>query len=271
MKSLPVLIALVVAMSTVQPAMAGQIVAVPSAEAGTIALAMIKAMPGDTVLVANGVYPGGVMLKSDVVLKSASVFGAALDGGGKGAVVTMGSNASLCGFEIRNGTIGILSSHGGNAVLSCRITGNRESGIMCVGNVPRIEDNVIVFNGGSGIQGWNLSATSETVNHNTIAYNMNNGVALGGNSNMILECNIIAFNQNEAVKSLDPTKTSMTNNDFYKNGRAPSTQPSNNFSLDPNFTAPRSGFDFSLAPDSPLKSTMSGMNVSIGARSPNNK
>ncbi|HMD69223.1 MAG TPA: right-handed parallel beta-helix repeat-containing protein [Chitinivibrionales bacterium] len=249
-------------------AMAGQLVAVPSAGAGTIALAMIKAMAGDTVLVANGAYTGSVMLKSEVVLKSASAFGAALDGGGKGAVVTMGSNATLCGFEIRNGTIGILSSHGGNAILSCRITNNRESGIMCVGNAPRIEDDVIVFNGGSGIQGWNLSAINAAVNHNTIAYNMNNGVALGGNSNMILECNIIAFNQNEAVKTLDLSKMSMTNNDFFKNGRTPNAQSSNNFSLDPKFTAPREGFDFSLAADSPLASTMSGANVSIGARFP---
>jgi hypothetical protein len=247
------------------PAAAGRIVSVPSTEARTIALAMIAAKAGDTVLVAGGTYLGEIMVKADVVLKSASLLGAALDGGGKGTVVTLGGNATLCGFQIRNGTIGISSKSGGNAILMCRVTGNRESGILCVGNIPSIQDNVIVFNGGSGIQGWNLSSTSAAINRNTIAFNMNNGISLGGNSLVVLESNIIAFNQNEAVKIVENVRTSMANNDFFKNGRTPSAQPSKNYSLDPHFTAPRGKLDFSLAADSPLKSLISSINSEIGA------
>jgi hypothetical protein len=248
------------------PSLAGQVISVPSKDASTIALAMIKAKAFDTVLVAKGVYLGQVMVKPDVVLKAASLLGAALDGGGRGTVVTMGGNATLCGFEVRNGTIGVSSRSGGNAIILCRIVENRQSGILCIGTIPRIENNVIVYNHGSGIQGWNLSATSAAINHNTIAYNMNNGVSLGGNSNVVMECNIVAFNGNESVKIFDGVKTSMTNNDFFKNGGKPSAQASINYSADPKFVAPRDKLDFSLQADSPLKSLFSTLNAEIGAR-----
>jgi hypothetical protein len=247
------------------PCFAGQVVTVPSADAATIALAMIKAKAFDTVLVANGVYTGPVLVKADVVFKSQSQFGAVLDGGGKGAAVTLGGNATVCGFEIRNGAIGVSSSRPGNAIVKCRITQNRQSGIICVGDVPLIQDNLIVFNKGSGIQGWNLTSTSASINHNTIAYNLNNGIALGGTSNAIIEKNIIAFNESAGVKTMEQVRTSMAGNNFYKNGIMPSSLPPNNFAADPKFTAPKDKLDFSLQADSPLKSLLSN-NEEIGAR-----
>ena len=93
--------------------------------------------------------------------------------------------ATIYGFELRNATIGITSQTWENAMVRCRITGMRESGITCVGHLPKIEDNIIVFNKGSGIQGWDLQAIAGTIassiNHNTIAFNGNNGIALEGN------------------------------------------------------------------------------------------
>ena len=257
--------ALLAATVLAAPLCAGQVVSVPSAEAATIALAMIKAKAFDTVLVANGVYSGQVMVKADVVLKAQSQFGAALDGGGKGAAVTLGGNATVCGFEIRNGAIGVSSSRAGNAIVKCRITQNRQSGIICVGDVPLIQDNLIVFNKGSGIQGWNLTSTAASINHNTIAYNQNNGIALGGMSSVIIEKNVIAFNESAGVKAMDQVKTSMSGNDFYKNGITPSSLPAGNYTADPKFTAPKDKLDFSLQADSPLKSLLAN-NEEIGAR-----
>lgn len=248
------------------PSIAGQVITVPSNEARNIPLAMIAAKPGDTVLVAQGVYGGEVLVKPDVILKSASLLGAVLDGGGRGTVVKLGANSEVMGFEIRHGAIGIESKSGGGAIRLCRVTGNVESGILCVGNIPRIEDNVIVYNTGSGIQGWNLVSTSASVNHNTVAYNLNNGMAFGGNSNVVLESNIVAFNRNEAVKTADHVRTSLTNNDCYGNGRNLSAEETNNLSVDPKFAASRKKLDFSLMPDSPLQKGLSGTNVSIGAR-----
>jgi nitrous oxidase accessory protein NosD len=255
------------ALGLVTSLFAGQLVSVPSAEASTIALAMIKAKAFDTVLVANGVYTGPVMVKADVVLKAQSQFGAVLDGGGKGATVTLGGNATVCGFEVKNGAIGVSSSRAGNAIVKCRITQNRQSGIICVGDVPLIQDNIIVFNKGSGIQGWNLTSTSASINHNTIAYNQNNGIALGGASNVIIEKNIIAFNESAGVKAMEPVKTSMSGNDFYKNGIAPPSLSADNYAADPKFTAPRDNLDFSLQADSPLKSLLPNTEE-IGARAP---
>jgi hypothetical protein len=245
---------------------AGQSISVPSKEARTIPLAMIAAKPGDTVIVANGVYGGEILVKPDVILKSASLLGAILDGGNRGTVVTLGANSEIMGFEVRCGAIGIESKSGGGAIRLCRVTGNVECGILCVGNIPRIEDNAIVYNAGSGIQGWNLVSTSASVNHNTIAYNLNNGIAIGGNSNVVLEFNIIVFNGNLAVKTTDRVRTSLANNDFYGNGRNPSIDGADNLSVDPKFSAPRNKLDFSLMPDSPLQKSFSGATISIGAR-----
>jgi hypothetical protein len=264
-RSLYAILALIAAIGPAVPLLAGQVVPVPSAEGSTIALAMIKAKAYDTVLVANGVYTGSVMVKADVVLKAQSQFGAVLDGGGKGATVTLGGNATVCGFEVKNGAIGVSSSRVGNAIVKCRITQNRQSGIICVGDVPLIQDNIIVFNKGSGIQGWNLTSTSASINHNTIAYNQNNGIALGGASNVIIEKNIIAFNDNAGVKAMEPVKTSMSSNNIYKNGIAPPSLPADNYSADPKFTAPKDKLDFSLQADSPLKSLLAN-NEEIGAR-----
>jgi len=263
-RSARAVIVLLAAGALAAPLSAGQVIMVPSADASTIALAMIKAKASDTVVVANGVYTGAVMVKADVVLRAQKQFQAVLDGGGKGAAVTLGGNATVCGFEIRNGAVGVSSSRPGNAIVKCRITGNLQSGVICVGDVPLIQDNLIVYNKGSGIQGWNLSSTSSTVNHNTIAYNQNNGIAVGGASNVVIEKNIIAFNQNAGVKAMDRVKTSQTGNDVYQNG-ASGNLPPDNFTADPKFTAPRDKLDFSLQADSPLKRLLAN-NEEIGAR-----
>jgi hypothetical protein len=131
--------------------------------------------------------------------------------------------------------------------------------------VPLIQDNIIVFNKGSGIQGWNLTSTAASINHNTIAYNLNNGIAVGGASNVIIEKNIVAFNENAGVKTMEPVKTSMSGNNFYKNGIAPPSLPPDNYAADPKFTAPKDKLDFSLQADSPLKSLLAN-NEEIGAR-----
>lgn len=68
----------------------------------------------------------------------------------------MGNGSSIKGFEIKNGTIGVFSTAAGVKISQCRIVFNQQTGIMCVGNLPTIEDNVIVYNNGSGIQGWDV-------------------------------------------------------------------------------------------------------------------
>jgi nitrous oxidase accessory protein NosD len=230
---------------------AAQPLVVPSEANPTIAKAIAAARTGDTIIVENGVYNQNIRVKSGVMLKARAQFKAILDGGGKGNVVTLQDGAGICGFEIRMGTIGVQSSGLDNAILNCRITGMSESGISCTGQLPRIEDNVIVYNKGSGIQGWNLQPTATSITHNTIAYNANNGIGIGGNSKVTIDHNIIAFNQRLGIKISDEsTPTAIRNNVFFQNGSMPYIKLEGNSICDPRFVEPKK-MQFSLQPDSP--------------------
>jgi hypothetical protein len=210
----------------------------------TITAAMMEAKQGDTILVDEGIYNEHLYVSPDVNLVSRKLFKAVVDGRGKGTVITLGNNTSLSGFEVRNGTIGVFSTASGVMVTKCRIAYNQQSGIMCVGNLPIIEDNIVVYNQGSGIQGWDVRTTTSTINHNTLAYNGNHGLSLGGNSSIVLENNIIAFNSQFGIKpSEESVRIQMINNNFYQNARFTDVLPSDNFAFNPMFIdAPKLNF-----------------------------
>ncbi len=224
-------------------------ISVPSRGVHTIGEAMIKAKAGDTVYTENGVYHERVFVKSGVALVSRIVYGAKLDGMGRGTVVTMGKNSSLSGFVVRNGTIGVFSNGAGNVIEKCRIINNWQTGIITVRHLPKIEDNVIAFNRASGIQGWDVRSTVASINHNTIAYNANHGIAMGGKSNIIVENNVVAYNERYGLKISEDSKDSeITKNNFYKNLTSWAKTPEGNYQFDPAFMAPRSKLDFKPDP-----------------------
>ncbi len=224
---------------------------VPSSVHSTIAKALFAAKSGDTVIAENGVFAEKIQIKPGVFLKARSQFKSILDGKGKGNVVTLGGGAGICGFEIRSGTIGVISNTIDNVITHCRITGMTESGISCSGQLPQIEDNIIVYNKGSGIQGWNLQPTSVSINHNTIAFNANNGVAFGGNSTVNLDNNIIAHNQRLGFKTNDETVVLHLNkNVFFENGSMSYIiKLDGNFTCDPKFVEPKK-MQFAMQADS---------------------
>ncbi|MFP4162387.1 MAG: right-handed parallel beta-helix repeat-containing protein [Chitinispirillaceae bacterium] len=226
------------------------VINVPSNEASTISEAMVKVRMGDTVYAAPGVYKERVVMAPGVALISKSLFEAVIDGMGKGTVVEMSKNSTISGFEIRNGTIGIFSSSSGNEISQCRIVRNWQTGIITVRHLPKIQDNIIAFNRASGIQGWDVRSTSASINHNSIVYNGNHGVALGGSSEIIIENNVIAFNERFGLKILkEEEKIQVANNNFYKNLFSPTKPvPSGNFSFDPAFIAPRTNLNFMSDP-----------------------
>jgi len=247
------------------PAFARTIV-VPSSEAKSIGAAMAIARPGDTVKVKDGVYrETGIFVAPGILFIAENLFKAVLDGRGKGTIVSMGSGATISGFEIRNGTIGVLSESAQTVIRQCRIIHHRQSGVMCVGTLPKMEDNFIVYNKGSGIQGWDVRTTSGSINHNTIAYNANHGIALGGNTSITVENNIIAFNDQFGVKPAEETvRVELINNNFYQNARISSNLPSDNISTDPLFADPKR-LDFNLMKES-RSIGMGTDNQNLGAR-----
>jgi hypothetical protein len=227
------------------------VIVVPSPQAKSIGVAMANARPGDTVRVKDGVYrEKNIIVSPGVVFTAENLFKAVLDGGGRGTIVTMSNASEISGFEVRGGTIGVFSTSAQTAIRRCRITHNVQSGIMCVGALPRMEDNFIVFNKGSGVQGWDVRTTSGSINHNTIAFNANHGISLGGNTSITVENNIIAFNDQFGVKPSEETvRVLLVNNNFYQNARISSNLPSDNISADPLFVDAKR-FNFNLMKES---------------------
>ena len=179
---------------------------------------MINASSGDTIWLEAGTYKEHVIVKSGVTIRSRALFQAVIDGKGKGTVVTLTKNSNISGCEITNGTIGVFSNGLGNGINSCKIHNNWQTGVVVVRHLPKIEDNLIIFNRASGIQGWDVRSTVASVNHNTIAYNQNHGISIGGSSNIIVENNTIAFNQRLGLKIRSESEAvRLTHNNLYAN------------------------------------------------------
>jgi parallel beta-helix repeat protein len=245
---------------------AGEVISVPSVGILTISQAMMNAKNGDTVVASNGVYREHVFIKAGVTLKAHYALKAIIDGKGKGTVVTLSMSSAINGFEIRNGTIGVFSKDINNVIINCRIVKNWETGIICVRHLPKIEDNIIAFNRASGIQGWDLRSTNSSINHNTIAFNANNGIALGGASDVIIENNMITFNERFAIKlSHSSEKTQLNKNDLFGNLTVVNKLPPNNFAFNPKFSSPRLKMDFTVESKLPCCSNGTDNQI-LGAR-----
>jgi hypothetical protein len=219
---------------------------VPSPDHKTVASALSRAQNGDTVWVADGEYREDVLLNPGVVLKARTLHKAILDGKGRGTVVTLAHGSAISGFVVRNGTIGIVSKAANTTIEMCRIERNAQSGVMCVGHLPAMSDNVIAFNKGSGIQGWDVRSTNAAISHNTVAFNDNHGVALGGVSDIVIENCILAHNGQYGVKmDVGTAKARVANSNVYRNGADIAPLSNGSISVDPLF-ADSHRFDFTL-------------------------
>lgn len=239
-------------------------ITVPSEEYQTILQALMKTKSGDTIWVKEGIYKEQVKLHSGIVLISQELFKATIDGSGNKNGITMGNYSTISGFRIKNAHIGVYSEGTDNVIKNCFIHDNRQSSIMVVGHLPSIIDNIIVENGGSGVQGWNVRSTISTINHNTIAYNTNHGIAIGGKSDIVVENNIIAFNEKLGLKAEKGVKIKLIRNNFFLNTEIVQSLPSENFSFDPMFIA-ATLMNFMISPDSRCRNMASDAQ-NIGAR-----
>jgi len=229
---------------------AGDIIMVPSSGIRTISQAIVRARSGDTIIVADGIYKEDVFVTTGVYLRAQHLHGAIIDGDGRGTVVTLAGSSGIEGFEIRNGTIGIFTRDPDVVIRRNRIVRNWMSGILVLRHCPTIEDNIIGFNRGSGIVGWNLRAARGAVEHNTIAYNGGFGVHLGGVSNIEFQNNTVAFNHRFGLRMNRESAEASTikNNNFWENLRQFHENPEGNYSFDPAFISPRVKYDFNPEP-----------------------
>lgn len=243
---------------------AGKSITIPSKKYKNISQAIIKAKSGDTIWVKEGTYKQPIKLKSGITLISLALHKSTIDGAGSENVVVMGNNSTISGFIIKNGRVGVYSEGTNNKIEKCLIHDNQLSGITCVGHLPNIIDNVIVHNGGSGIQGWDVRSTISTINHNTVAYNSNSGLSIGGKSDIVIENNIIAYNVKLGMKVEQGVKAKLVKNNFYLNTEIIHTLPANNFSFIPMFIS-ASSMNFKLSNDSKCRN-MSSDGKNLGAR-----
>jgi parallel beta-helix repeat protein len=247
-------------------AIGGESFTVPSKGLTSISKAIVKVRPGDTILVKDGVYKENLYLKSGVVVKAINPHKAIIDGSGHGTVITLGGNSTIIGLGVTNGTIGVFNKSAGSKIIGCKIYQNWMTGVMFVRHLPVVKDNIVVFNRGTGMLGWNVRSTKSVVEHNTIAYNVGFGLYLGGSSEITFENNVVAFNQKYGLKmSTLSTKSTITANNFFENLKQLYDFPTGNYSFDPIFVSPRVTMEFQS--DSKLCcSIKSSDNKNLGVR-----
>lgn len=102
------------------------------------------AVPGAEVAVPAGDYYGRIVVPDGVTLMGDGADTTILDGGGMGQVVTMGKNAVIAGFTVRNGLVGVANTNESFfTVADCRVTANIQYGILVRGGSALIVSNLI--------------------------------------------------------------------------------------------------------------------------------
>jgi len=132
------------------------------ADAPTIQIAIAKAQPFDTIIVAQRTYFeaisfGGkvIVVQSENPADADTVANTIIDAGGLGHVVTFSGgedqvNTILDGFTVTGGTTGIRGNGTLALIRRCVIRDNSGSGIFQANGV--IEDCQVLDNGGNGIE-----------------------------------------------------------------------------------------------------------------------
>jgi parallel beta-helix repeat protein len=212
------------------------IIAVP-ASSKQLDFALTRCQKGDTLILENGRYRGGLRVPVGVSVIARETGKAHVSGTGRGNVLALSNGNTISGLRITGGRIGVYSEGMDNEVLSCLISNNKQSGILAVAHFVRIEDNVIFRNSGSGILMWDVETTGEILN-NTIVYNENHGISLGGACRVGLANNILAYNGKFAVQISDKTEIFQEFNVFLSYIQVNMALPEDNYSFDPEFKSP---------------------------------
>lgn len=168
----------------------------PATACATIAAAVDKALDGDAIQIAAGLYN-----EHDIeVFKALTISGAGpqdtiIDAGGAGRVFYTGSTVTLAGMRLQNGQTspGNLFSEGGGAVLASGsltisntvIVGNHAVGsggaVFNLGGLA-LENTQVLSNTADGLGGgiYNYNLGVITVSHSTLAHNTAVGIYGGG-------------------------------------------------------------------------------------------
>ncbi len=206
------------------------------ASGSALTKALARSKQGDTLELEAGTYRGKFFIPPRVSVVSKELHKAVINGSGYSRAIIMLNGSTIHGISVTNSKVGVYSEGIENSIIGCRIYNNRHSGIVAVASFPRIEHNIIFRNTGSGITLWDVSTGTTGVTHNTIVFNGNHGISVGGESDVLIQNNIIAYNHKLKIKtSATSTITQMYNN-YYMNVEINELLPEDNYSFDPKFT-----------------------------------
>jgi hypothetical protein len=254
----------VVLTSTTAPA---KTVVVPT-QYPTIRQALLQVEFGDTIFVKPGVYNENVQLTQGVILEGEDKNTTILDGGGSGPTVLGEAQAEIFGFTIRNGIDGILCENTTPKIHDNIIMDNQGSGIGAYISQPHIMNNVIYGNRWSGILLYGVNAQNVWVENNVILRNGYSGVSALGPGQVNLRNNIMVGNHEYGVIIDDEMRSNLKSNDIWHNYypfNSNAKVDRTNKSMDPQFvsTSPFS-LDASCQKASPLLgSGEDGVNIGL--------
>jgi hypothetical protein len=184
----------------------------PATACASISGALAKALPGDTINVAAGVYHGTQTISADVTIRGAGAGATILDGGLQGSVVTIqAGTVSISGVTIQDG--GWRGSGGGvlnwgvltladSVVQSNHVTFGTGGGI---GNGNVLTMTNLTVSGNNALDGGGVeNAGTLTMDHSTVSGNRSLGLYAAGidnNGTLTVTNSVIANNVSAGVSN----------------------------------------------------------------------
>jgi hypothetical protein len=258
-------LALGAVVSTSTPALAKTVV-VPT-QFPTIREALRQVEYGDSIYVKPGVYTENVKLTQGVILHGEDANTTIIDGGRSGPTVLGEAQAEIFGFTIRNGIDGILCENTTPKIHDNIIRDNHGSGIGAYISQPHIKNNVIFGNRWSGILLYGINAQNVWVENNVILRNGYSGISALGPGLVNLRNNILVGNHEYGVIVDDEMRSNIRSNNIWHNYypfNENAKVDRSNKSMDPLFTNLSAyGLDASCTKDSPMLGAGEG-GVNIG-------
>jgi outer membrane protein OmpA-like peptidoglycan-associated protein len=181
--------------------------------------ALLRAQPGDTILVAKGIYYENIAMVDDIVIRGEDKKSTIINGRRKGNAVVLGAdNAILENFTIRNGRIGILCKATSPVIRNNIIIDNKGSGIMAIMALPQISNNIIMRNKWTGIFCQSVKAIDTRIENNVILENGYNGVHCARATQVLIRNNIVAGNDEYGIYcDRSAKRTRIVYNNFFGN------------------------------------------------------
>ncbi len=210
--------------------------------------AIEKAGSGDTVFVRIGIYRESIVLKDDVTLMGESMTGTRIRGDRGLPVITAANNSTIRNLTLERGRIGLLCENVDCVLEQVIVRNNRETGIHCLVTLPAIYNCIVHRNRWSGIFCESARSIKTSIMHNVIAENGYCGIMLEGQSEVLIQNNVILGNGQFGIWGVEESRRSrIVYNNFFGNRNSVNVylkKDASNTTEDPGYPRVRGGFDF---------------------------